>query len=96
MVTPSSSTISTGSASCGTVIPVRCAPHATIRVASTYAAPAHASAATGARTDRNLTPTISAIASTVNSSTQPRSRLMICPCSYCAATGPVTPTTCVR
>ena len=77
-------------------MPVRWAPHITTRIAISYAVPAHNSAASGASSDRSLTPTITAIASTVNSSTQSRSRLMISPCSYWAATGPVTPTTSVR
>ena len=77
----------------GSETPARWAPQATIRTASTYAVPAQASAASGAPTDLNRRPTISAMASTVNSSTQRRSREMIRLWSYSAGIGPVTPTT---
>ena len=93
MVTPSSSTTSTGSRSGGSVTPIRAASQTTTRTASTYAVAAQASAASGAPTDRKRSPTISAMASTVNSSTHKMSRPMIWLCSYSAGTGPVTPTT---
>ena len=55
--------------------------------------PAQASAASGAPTVLNRRPTISAMASTVSSSTQKRSRWMIWLWAYSAGIGPVTPTT---
>ena len=49
--------------------PIRPASQTTTRMAITYAVAAQASVASGAPTDLNRTPTISAMASTVNSST---------------------------
>ena len=73
--------------------PIRRASQATTRTAITYAVAAQASVASGAPTDRNRRPTISAMASTVNSSTQRMSLPMTWLWSYSAGTGPVTPTT---
>ena len=73
--------------------PIRRASHATTRTASTYAVPAQASVASGAPTDLNRRPTISAMASSVNSSTHKMSFPMIWLWSYSAGTGPVTPAT---
>ena len=93
MVTPSSSTTSTGSRSGGSVTPIRAASQTTIRTAIRYAVAAQARVASGAPTDLNRRPTISAMASTVNSSTHKMSFPMIWLWSYSAGTGPVTPTT---
>ena len=55
--------------------------------------PAQASAASGAPADLNRRPRISAMASTVNSSTQNTWSWMIWLCAYSAGIGPVTPIT---